>query len=261
MSTDGCVACYVNTTYCDEAGSPYPLSWKRWRLCGKVTWELRRLLLAILSKRRALDVHNLLASDFLPWVAFLQGHRGEHHPTHSKESFNALAGKSDLGPEDRQFIRGERSCTSVALLDLLVFCAVHRRAGQEKLKARAYMAGMLHLLVTAEQATEVAKLTLAAEGHELCDDSVVDGVCCHVRHVLTQLPEEMKDLHMQLVLVIIALSKGIGCSAVLLWYLELTKTLAGVLSSSALDADLAHDPSKYIALPGNPKRMRIDEDL
>lgn len=218
-------------------------------------------MLAILCRRQALNLHKLLASDFLTYVAFVQEHRGEDHLMHSKKSFNALLDKSVVGQEAKQYIRGERSCTSAALIDLLTFCAVHRRANLEKLKARVYMSGLLHHLVTHQEATDVTKLTLSAEGHEQCDECAIDGVCCHVRALLLQLPGDMEDSHMQLTQLIIALFKGIACPAVLLWYIELSKTLAGIMSRSAVDADLDHDPSKYIALPGNSKRMRIDEDL
>lgn len=47
----------------------------------------------------------------------------------------------------------------------------------------------------------------------------------------------------------------------LLWYLELSKTVANLLTESALAAEFDLDPTGYKALPGNAKRMRADEDL
>ena len=202
----------------DESGNPCPLAWKCFvYTCSMVTWELRRLLLAILVRRETLQLHKLLGGSLLPWVAFLQEHRGlDYNLFLSRKAFTDLEDPSVVPPGAKPYIRGERACASIAIIDLLVFLAVHRRAHDEKKLAELFVTGPLHHMPTAGEAATVAKLTLSAEGHEACTCAVADGVCCHVRGVCMLLPGTRPDPHKQLMEVLLALFKGIGCPAVLL---------------------------------------------
>lgn len=123
----------------------------------------------------------------------------------SKKAFADLEDPSVVPPGVKPYIRGERTRTSTAIIDLLVFLAVHRRANDEKKLAELLMTGLLHHMLTAEEAATVAKVTLSAEGHEACTCAVADGVCCHVGGVCMLLPGTRPDPHKQLVEVLLVL--------------------------------------------------------
>ena len=207
-------------------------------------------------------MHKLFGGSLLPWVAFLQEHRGlDYNLFLSKQAFTDLEDPSVVPPGAKPYIRGERTCPSIAIIELLVFLAVHRRADDEKKLAELFTTGLLHRMLTAEEAATVAKLTESAEGHEACACGVADGVCCNTRGVCMLLPGARPDPRKQLMEVLLVLFKGISCPVVLLWYLALSKTVAKLLIENALTADSDLDPTRYKALPGNAKRVRIDEGL
>ena len=150
--------------------------WKFWIYDdSNVAWELRRVLLPVLHSSRTC-VARALRCDFQGWTGWVLANR---HGTHIYESVRAHEARGQDAADMSRYIRHEWSCTTAALLDLLCFLAVFRRAHDDREKGFLMLESLLRHMLEPDAAARLFPCTLDAHDHALCTIRARFGVCSH----------------------------------------------------------------------------------
>ena len=214
------------------------VNWKGWKYehqdgaDDQVAWEIRRFFLALLGDvRQTLNLNKLLKTDFQDWVEFAGS-----GVFPSKKMFQCGPQASEPDGHENRFIREEVSCTTAALLHLMVFCWLKRRQKEQKAAALECLAGLLIHCMSQEQAAAVMEVQLTADEHRLCSDNPTLGICVHVCNAraagnarAAMSASAGSTTHDRLIICLTELFQRQGCKAIEKWYRKMASQAASWL--------------------------------
>lgn len=165
--------------------------------CGRVCWELRRLLAEMFKGRPGIKFCAEIRRETPQWERFCEElslqWRDLFNP--SLLAFNALLSKLRLQGDAAQleqarngqrFVREEASVTTVGFLCVCLEWASHRRRQDDRLHAMAILHSLLASCVASDAWREWDFAQLLGEHTQECQYEVVDGVCSHVRATMLE---------------------------------------------------------------------------
>lgn len=206
-----------------------------------------------------LALNDLLKRDLKEWSALCQSVLGADCLTLSaRQVMSQPAGSSDGA---NPYLRSEHTCSTSALMLLLVWAQRHRRKKSERSRVAALVSSLLHRFAPpAVQSAGLRRCPTVASGR--CDrQPVVDGLCFCLRSASERRGGIASDPGRFVLDRVKELIVFVGCPAVLHWLRSQLVAFQEAFDQSVINLQDCDDPLKSKAVPAGQKRnRRIGED-
>lgn len=264
---------YIPIIVLEDGGQRTSMELKAWVADeAPAIWEVRRILIMLMPRRGGFKVGAVLRRDLAPFREQLAliGFDPEQHIAPSTRAVRHGFNRSDSNVRDDAIaddIKDEWSCSTPALLLLLLWWTVNRKMVREKKLGASILVAFIKSLAAAAALTEIVDIDISyieADARALCAmEPVSADWCCHTSSYATALKPSAHGCIWGFT--VAALHKMFGlalqCKAMELALQRIVRRIAVAVDSGIIRGDWNHDPLRADAiLRGVKRNLRIDED-
>lgn len=244
--------------------------------CGRVCWEVRRIIQSLFHDRDKLNISLQIRRERPQWWADLKalGMKWNEHFFPSVLALDSMEqgdgsgnavfmAEETNGKLDRRFVRGEHSASIEAFLLFMLSWAVRKRKAEQRKQATSMFAALLDrcAFMDGQPPAPIGDL-LDEHAHE-CEEGLFQGRCVHLRGIMLssvgeqQQPKALWQAVAQLSAMFAQHPHCPSSRLALCAFLKAAAETASERVDEAGDADI----NRWSRMKGNVKQRRGDEDF